>query len=68
VRAGERKLPCAFKNLKRKMEKKFYEMPESEVVELLLENALLAGSIDEDGGAADDLGPGIPPYTDPNDD
>lgn len=50
------------------MEKKFYEMPESEVIELMLDNALLAGSIDDDGGAADDLGPGIEPYVDPNQD
>lgn len=33
------------------MDKKFYEMPEIEVVDLELEGTLLSGSIGEDGEA-----------------
>ena len=56
--AGEVKLPCALQNKKRKkMEKKFYEMPEVEVIKLQLEGALLDGSdpgvIDGDGDTGD---------------
>ena len=56
--AGEVKLPCALQNKKsKKMEKKFYEMPEVEVIKLQLEGALLDGSdpgvIDGDGDTGD---------------
>ena len=60
MRAGEVKLPCALQLKKRKkMEKKFYEMPEVEVIKLQLEGALLDGSdpgIIEGDGDTGDLG------------
>ncbi len=52
------------------MDKKFYEIPESEVIDLLMEAPLLAGSdLDDEGGAAGDIGV-VPPGggTDPNPD
>lgn len=50
--AGEIKLPCALQNKKEKtMDKKFYEMPEIEVIDLMLEGQILSGSDPfEDGG------------------
>lgn len=42
---GSIKLPCALQNKNRKdMDKKFYEMPEVEVIDLELEGALLSDS------------------------
>ena len=55
--------PAHYINKYKEMEKKFYEMPEVEVVELQLEGALLDGSIDGDAekildgeGDGNDLG------------
>ena len=51
------------------MNKKFYFDPEIEVVELELQGVLCASDgVDDEGGAAEDLGPGAEPYIDPNDD
>ena len=44
-----------------------YFEPEVEVVELKLQG-MLCGSVDDEGGAASDLGPGVDPYIDPNQD
>lgn len=64
------KIPCTLhKNKSKKMDKKFYEMPEVEVIDLQIEGQLLAlsdeekiddaaGDTDNTGGSSDDSGLG----------
>lgn len=47
---GENHAPCTFhKNFNKKMDKKIYFDPKSEVVELKLRNAILVGSGEDEG-------------------
>lgn len=47
--AGERNLPCVItKKRKEKMEKMFYQKPESKEIELLIKNRILVGSDGEE--------------------
>lgn len=50
--AGERNLPCVIAKLRknRKMEKMFYQKPESKEIELLIKNRILVGSDGEEPG------------------
>ena len=52
------------------MNKKNYFEPEIEVLLMNLEGTLLSSSdgVDDEGGAAQDLGPAVEPYIDPNED
>ena len=51
------------------MDKKMYFEPEMEVFDLKLQGMLCASDgVDEEGGPAQDLGPGVDPYIDPNQD
>jgi hypothetical protein len=47
--AGERNLPCVIaKQKQKKMEKMFYQKPESKEIELLIKNRILVGSDGEE--------------------
>ena len=62
-------LHISIKKVFKKMDKKMYFEPEMEVFDLKLQGMLCASDgVDEEGGPAQDLGPGVDPYIDPNQD